>query len=249
MPVNLFDLNGKTAIVTGGTRGLGRGMAEALVQAGAKVAIFGTSEKVHEAAKEIGALGVVVELGDAKGREAGFNAALEALGGKLDILVNAAGVQRRHKCEDFPLDEWAEVIEVNLTAVFALCQLAGRVMLAQGKGKIINIASLLSFFGGFTVPAYAASKGGVMQLTKALSNEWAGRGVNVNAIAPGYMATDMNTALLADAGRNAEITARIPAHRWGTGDDMKGPLLFLASAASDYVDGAIIPVDGGYLGR
>ncbi len=247
--MTLFDLNGKTAIVTGGTRGLGRGMAEALAQAGAKVVIFGTSEKVHEAAKEIGAIGQVVELGDAKAREAGFAAAVAQLGGRLDILVNAAGIQRRHKCEDFPLDDWAEVIEVNLTAVFALCQLAGRVMLAQGKGKIINIASLLSFFGGFTVPAYAASKGGVMQLTKALSNEWAGRGVNVNAIAPGYMATDMNTALLADAGRNAEITARIPAHRWGTGDDMKGPLLFLASAASDYVNGAILPVDGGYLGR
>lgn len=247
--MTLFDLSGKTAIVTGGTRGLGRGMAEALVEAGAKVVIFGTSEKVHDAAKEIGAQGVVVDLGDAKAREAGFNAALGLLGGRLDVLVNAAGIQRRHKCEDFPLDDWAEVIEVNLTAVFALCQLAGRVMLAQGKGKIVNIASLLSFFGGFTVPAYAASKGGVMQLTKALSNEWAGRGVNVNAIAPGYMATDMNTALLADAGRNAEITARIPAHRWGTGEDMKGPLLFLASAASDYVDGAIIPVDGGYLGR
>lgn len=247
--MTLFDLSGKTAIVTGGTRGLGRGMAEALVEAGAKVVIFGTSEKVHDAAKEIGATGVMVDLGDAKAREAGFATALGLLGGRLDVLVNTAGIQRRHKCEDFPLDDWAEVIEVNLTAVFALCQLAGRVMLAQGKGKIVNIASLLSFFGGFTVPAYAASKGGVMQLTKALSNEWAGRGVNVNAIAPGYMATDMNTALLADAGRNAEITARIPAHRWGTGDDMKGPLLFLASAASDYVDGAIIPVDGGYLGR
>jgi len=247
--VTLFDLSGKTAIVTGGTRGLGRGMAEALVDAGAKVVIFGTSESVHAAAKEIGATGLVVDLADAKARETGFAEAVKLLGGRLDVLVNAAGIQRRHKCEDFPLDDWADVLEVNLTAVFALCQLAGRVMLEQGKGKIINIASLLSFFGGFTVPAYAASKGGVMQLTKALSNEWAGRGVNVNAIAPGYMATDMNTALLADAGRNAEITARIPAHRWGNGDDMKGPLLFLASAASDYVDGAIIPVDGGYLGR
>ncbi len=247
--MTLFDLSGKTAIVTGGTRGLGRGMAEALVDAGAKVVIFGTSESVHAAAKEIGATGLVVDLADAKARETGFAEAVKLLGGRLDVLVNAAGIQRRHKCEDFPLDDWADVLEVNLTAVFALCQLAGRVMLEQGKGKIINIASLLSFFGGFTVPAYAASKGGVMQLTKALSNEWAGRGVNVNAIAPGYMATDMNTALLADAGRNAEITARIPAHRWGNGDDMKGPLLFLASAASDYVDGAIIPVDGGYLGR
>ena len=171
------------------------------------------------------------------------------LGGQLDILVNAAGVQKRHQSEDFPVSEFEEVLSVNLTAVFELSQLAGRVMLQQGHGKIINIASLLSFFGGYTVPAYAASKGGVMQLTKALSNEWAAKGINVNAIAPGYMATDMNTALLADEKRNAEITARIPAQRWGTEDDMKGPLLFLASDASNYVHGAILPVDGGYLGR
>ena len=163
--------------------------------------------------------------------------------------MNSAGVQRRHKSEAFPLDDWSAVIEVNLTAVFALCQMAGRVMLDQGHGKIVNIASLLSFFGGYTVPAYAASKGGIAQLTKALANEWASRGINVNALAPGYMATEMNAALIADAGRNAEISARIPAHRWGTADDMKGPLLFLASSASDYVNGAIIPVDGGYLGR
>jgi len=246
---NLFDLKGRKALVSGGTRGLGRGMAEALTEAGADVVIFGTTGKTHDAAAAFGARGVVVDLGDAAAREAAFAEALGLLGGRLDILVNAAGIQRRHKCEEFPLSDWQEVLEVNLTAVFSLCQLAGRVMLAQGKGKIINVASLLSFFGGFTVPAYAASKGGVMQLTKALSNEWAGLGVNVNAIAPGYMATEMNTALLADKGRNAEITARIPAHRWGTPDDMKGPLLFLASAASDYVDGVVLPVDGGYLGR
>ncbi|WP_394700886.1 SDR family oxidoreductase [uncultured Cohaesibacter sp.] len=140
-------------------------------------------------------------------------------------------------------------MSVAVNAVFDLCQRAANVVLPKGRGKIINIASLLSFFGGFTVPAYAASTSGVMQLTKALSNEWASKGINVNALAPGYMATEMNTALLADEGRNAEITARIPAKRWGNGEDMKGPLVFLASPASDYVHGVTLPVDGGYLGR
>ncbi|HAE22241.1 MAG TPA: 2-deoxy-D-gluconate 3-dehydrogenase, partial [Spirochaetaceae bacterium] len=153
------------------------------------------------------------------------------------------------RCEDFSLEDWDEVLNVNLSAVFQGCQLAGRLMLAQGGGKIINLASMLSFFGGFTVPAYAASKGGVAQLTKALANEWAGRGINVNAIAPGYMDTDMNARLLADEKRRAEISARIPAGRWGTGADMKGLVVFLASKASDYVHGAIIPLDGGYLSR
>lgn len=251
--MSLYELSGRKAIVTGGTRGLGRSMAEGLLRAGAEVVIIGSSGKVHEVARDLAANGpchgLALDLGDEGARRAGFASALEMLGGQLDILVTAAGIQRRHKSEDFPMKEWQEVIDVNLTSVFDLCQMAGRVMLAQGRGKIINIASLLSFFGGFTAPAYAASKGGIMQLTKALSNEWAGRGVNVNAIAPGYMATDMNTALLADEGRNAEITARIPAGRWGTGEDMIGPVLFLASEASDYVDGITLPVDGGYLGR
>ncbi len=252
--MDFFDIKTRKAIVTGGTQGLGRGMAEALLEAGAEVAIFDISERALEVAKEhrdkgLACHGVVVDLADTAKREAAFDQALKLFGGKLDILVNAAGIQRRHASEAFPLDDWNAVLNVNLTVTFAMCQLAGRVMLAQGRGKIVNIASLLSFFGGFTVPAYAASKGGVMQLTKALVNEWAGRGVNVNALAPGYMATDMNTALIADPARNAEISARIPAHRWGTPDDMKGPLLFLVSPASDYVNGAILPVDGGYLGR
>ena len=252
--MTLFDVADRKAIVTGGTRGLGHGMAEALLEQGAEVVVFGSGEtatKVAEAFQTRGLRchGLAVDLADDASRRDGFDRALEKLGGRLDILVNSAGVQRRHKSEAFPLDDWSAVIEVNLTAVFALCQMAGRVMLDQGHGKIINVASLLSFFGGYTVPAYAASKGGVAQLTKALANEWAGRGINVNALAPGYMATEMNTALIADAGRNAEISARIPAHRWGTADDMKGPLLFLASSASDYVNGAVIPVDGGYLGR
>ena len=252
--MTLFDVAGRTAIVTGGTRGLGQGMAEALLENGAEVVIFGSGESAGAVAEAFRARGfrchgLAVDLADAAARRDGFDRALETLGGRLDILVNSAGVQRRHKSEEFPLDDWSAVIEVNLTAVFALCQMAGRVMLEQGHGKIINLASLLSFFGGFTVPAYAASKGGIAQLTKALANEWAGRGVNINALAPGYMATEMNSALIADAGRNAEISARIPTHRWGTPDDMKGPLLFLASSASDYVNGTVIPVDGGYLGR
>ena len=252
--MSLFDVAGRKAIVTGGTRGLGHGMAEALLENGAEVVIFGSSETVVDVANSFCARGfacqgLVVDLADATARQAGFEHAFQLLGAQLDVLVNSAGVQRRHKSEDFPLDDWSTVIEVNLTAVFDLCRMAGRVMLDQGAGKIINIASLLSFFGGFTVPAYAASKGGIAQLTKALANEWAGHGLNINALAPGYMATDMNEALLADTGRNAEISARIPAHRWGTEADMKGPLLFLASTASDYVNGTIIPVDGGYLGR
>jgi 2-deoxy-D-gluconate 3-dehydrogenase len=173
---------------------------------------------------------------------------LQKLGG-LDILVVSHGTQRRHPAEEFPVEDWDAVLEVNLTSMFLLDQLAGRVMLAQGKGKIINIASMLTFIGGITVPAYAAAKGGVAQLTKALSNEWAGRGVNVNAIAPGYMATEMTEALIANPDRNRMILARIPAGRWGEPDDMKGAVVFLASDASDYVNGAIIPVDGGWLGR
>ncbi len=249
-----LDLSGKKAIVTGGTRGLGLGMAEGLLEAGAEVLIIGSSNKAAEVAAtlnkgEAKCHGLAIDLADAAARAEGFEKAVSMLGGDLDILVNCAGVQSRHASEEFPLEDWQWVLEVNLNAVFDFCQRAAKVMLPKGKGKIINIASLLSFFGGFTVPAYAASKGGVMQLTKALSNEWASKGINVNALAPGYMATDMNTALLADEGRNAEITARIPAKRWGNGEDMKGPLVFLASPASDYVHGVTLPVDGGYLGR
>ena len=172
---------------------------------------------------------------------------LEITGGKLDILVNCAGIQRRHELEEFPIEDWDEVIEVNLTSCFELCQLAGRIMLKQGKGKIINIASMISFFGGIRIPAYAASKGGIAQLTKSLAVGWAGKGIQVNALAPGYMATDMNTALLEDPVRSSSILSRIPAGRWGVPEDMAGPCVFLASDASDYVNGAVIPVDGAYL--
>lgn len=251
---DLFDLTGKRAIVTGGTRGLGRGMAEVLMEAGASAVIFGTSARVQDVAAEFRAKGLQcqglqVDLQDGEAREKAFFTAVEMLGG-LDILVNCAGVQSRHPCEQFPLSEWNRVLEVNLTAPFVLSQLAAKEFLKKDApcGKIINVASMLSFFGGFTVPAYAASKGGVAQFTKAMCNELAGRGINVNAIAPGYMDTDLNTALTDPSNpRFAEISKRIPAHRWGTGEDLKGVTVFLASRASDYVNGAVIPVDGGYL--
>jgi 2-deoxy-D-gluconate 3-dehydrogenase len=245
---DLFSVAGKRALVTGGGSGLGQAMAEALLEAGAKVAIAGRSERVLEVAAETGAIALQVDLADRSQTMDLVDRAVEALGG-LDVLVNNAGTQRRHRAEEFPLEDWDHVLAVNLDAVWILAQAAGRQMLAQGQGKIINIASLNSWTGGLTIPAYAASKGGVAQLTKALSNEWAARGVNVNALAPGYMATEMTAALVGNPEREPLILSRIPAGRWGRPEDLKGAVVFLASAASDYVHGAIIPVDGGYLGR
>lgn len=245
---SIFDLTGKKVLVTGGTRGLGRGMAEGLIGAGADVAIWGVSDGVHEIAATIGAMSVQRDLSDREQLKAGFNEAVEKLG-TLDVLVVNHGIQRRHPSEDFPIEDWDAVIEVNLTSMFLLNQLAGRIMLAKGKGKIINVASLLSYIGGITVPAYAASKGGVAQLTMTLSNEWAGRGVNVNTIAPGYMDTDMNEALINNPDRSRSISARIPAGRWGAPQDLAGAAIFLASDASDYVNGTMLPIDGGWLAR
>lgn len=176
-----------------------------------------------------------------------FRQALKLLNGQVDILVNNAGIQRRHKSEEFPLEDFDDVLQVNLRAVFRLSQLAGREMLRRGHGKIINVASMNSYFGGMLIPAYAASKAGVAAITRTLNNEWMSQGVSVNAIAPGYMATDMCAALQQDERRNQNILARIPAGRWGTPNDVKGLAVFLASAASDYIGGAIIPIDGGYL--
>ena len=253
----LFDIEGRKAIATGATRGLGWGMAEGLMESGAQVVIWGTSERVNTVAEEFrgrgfACQGVVADLSNRDSLNAAFAQSLALLGGKIDILVNCAGIQRRHPSAEFPMSDWDAVLEVNLTAPFELCQLAGREMLKEGYGKIINIASMQSFFGGFTIPAYASAKGGIALLTKALCNEWAGQGINVNAIAPGYMATEMNTALLDPANpRYKEITDRIPAHRWGgaKGEDMKGTCIFLASHASDYLNGAVIPVDGGYASK
>jgi 2-deoxy-D-gluconate 3-dehydrogenase len=245
---DLFSVEGKRALVTGGSAGMGRAMAEALVEGGAQVAIVGRSGRVFEVAEEIGAIPLQTDLADRAQTLALVDRAVEALGG-LEVLVNNAGVIRRYPAEEFPLDDWDRVLSVNLDAVWILAQAAGCYMLTQAYGKIINMASAISFVGGITIPAYAASKGGVAQLTKALSNEWAGRGINVNAIAPGYVATEMTAALVGNPQREPLILARIPAGRWGMPDDLKGVVLFLASAASDYVHGAIIPVDGGYLGR
>lgn len=249
---SLFDIEGKKAIVTGGTRGLGYSMAEGLMEAGCEVTIVGTSDKVYEVADEFckkgfRCHGVKADLGKREQVYQAFAGCMEALG-DLDILVNAHGIQRRCSSEAFPMQDWDDVINVNLNSVFILCQEAAKVMLKKGYGKIINIASMISFFGGQTIPAYAAAKGGVAQVTKCMSNDLMARGINVNAIAPGYMATKMNEALLdPENPRYREITNRIPANRWGSGEDMKGTCIFLASHASDYLGGAVIPVDGGYL--
>lgn len=254
MPHILFDITGRKAIVTGGTRGLGHGVAEGLLEAGAKVVIFGTSAKVETVAADFRSRGfdcwgLKVNVASHEERVDGFNKAVKLLNG-LDIFVNAAGIQRRHPCEQFPLEDWNDVINVNLTAPFELSQLAAREFLKKETpyGKIINFASMLSFFGGFTVPAYAASKGGVAQFSKGMTNELASKGININCIAPGYMNTEMNAALTDPANpRSREITDRIPVHRWGTPEDLKGVAIFLSSHASDYINGAVIPVDGGYL--
>ncbi|MDR1535222.1 MAG: SDR family oxidoreductase [Planctomycetota bacterium] len=252
MIYDLFDIRGKKAMVTGGTRGLGRGMAEALLEAGCETAIIGSSDAVFATAGDFNARGwkchaIKADLRDRGETRSSFEQCLRALGGDLDILITAAGIQRRHSAEDFPLEEWDEVLSINLGAVFIHCQLAGRLMLKKGHGKIINVSSMVMHFGGQTVPAYTASKAAVGQLTRELSNDWFGRGVNVNAIAPGYMDTEMCAALVADKVRGRQILDRIPAGRWGTPEDLKGTVIFLASRASDYLGGAIIPVDGGYL--
>ncbi len=250
----MFDLTGRKALVTGGSRGLGYGMAEALLEVGAETVIIGSSDQTHSAAESLAAStgGVThplqADLGDRDQLRAAFDQALETLG-TLDILVVCHGIQRRAPAEQFAVETWDEVLEVNLSSVFILDQLAGKVMLPKGRGKIINVASLLSFSGGITVPAYAAAKSGVARLTMSLSNEWAARGVNVNAIAPGYMDTELNTALKNDANRYQAILGRIPAGRWGTTNDIKGITLLLASDASDYINGVTIPVDGGWMGR
>ena len=249
-----FRLSGKTALVVGGAGDLGAAMVEAIAEAGAKTVVIDLSDTVFDLCERLTRSGLPVsalkaDVSDRSQIRDSFEKALALLEGRLDILVNSAGIQRRHASEVFPEQDWDAVIAVNLEATFFYCQLAANNMIPTGGGKIINIASMQSFLGGITIPAYAASKGGVSQLTKALSNDWAAKGICVNAIAPGYMDTQMNVALINDPVRNAEALSRIPMKRWGKGGDLKGLVVFLASAASDYITGTVIPVDGGYLAR
>jgi 2-dehydro-3-deoxy-D-gluconate 5-dehydrogenase len=248
-----FRLDGKVALVTGGSRGLGAGMAKALAEAGADIISIQQSDHSREVGEHITSVGrrflpLTLDIGSEMASEKALDAALTAFG-HVDILVNNAGVQRRAPAVDFSVADWDSVINVNLRAVFLFCQVFGRQMVERGSGKIINIASLLAVQGGITIPAYTASKHAIAGLTKALCNEWASRGVNVNAIAPGYMDTDLNVALRANPERERQISERIPAGRWGKAEDMAGAVVFLASSASDYVHGQMLVVDGGWLVR
>lgn len=236
MILDSFRLDGRVAVVTGGNRGIGRAAAGALREAGADVVVLSRTEPAD------GFRWIPADLADLD------PAVLDGLA-RIDILVNNAGIIRRADAVAFSEADWHDVLTVDLDAVFRLSQAAGKVMLAQGRGSIINIASMLSFQGGIRVPAYAAAKHGVVGLTKALANEWAAGGVNVNAIAPGYIATGNTAALRADPERDAAIVDRIPAGRWGTPEDLAGTVVFLASDAARYLHGAVIPVDGGWLAR
>jgi 2-dehydro-3-deoxy-D-gluconate 5-dehydrogenase len=247
-----FDLTGRVAIVTGANTGIGQGIAVALARAGADVALVGRTS-ADETAEQIRASGrkaalIAADLSTIALVEEIVERTRAELGG-LDILVNNAGIIRRADAVDFSEEDWDAVIDTNLKSVFFLCQAAGRHMIAQGRGKIVNIASMLSFQGGIRVPSYTASKSGLAGLTKLLANEWAAKGVNVNAIAPGYIATSNTAALQADETRNRQILERIPAARWGAPADLGGAAVFLASSASDYVNGHILAVDGGWLAR
>jgi 2-dehydro-3-deoxy-D-gluconate 5-dehydrogenase len=252
--LDLFRLDGKTALVTGCRRGIGKAMALALAEAGAE--IIGVSAQLEDdcqIGREVRALGrsfrgYRCDFADRAATNR-LIAEVKAECRPLDILVNNAGTILRKPAAEHPDDYWDKVLEVNLNSQFLLAREFGSQMLSRGRGKIIFTASLLTFQGGITVPGYAASKGGIGQLTKALANEWAGQGVNVNAIAPGYISTDNTAALRADAVRAPAILSRIPAGRWGEPDDFKGAVVFLASAASDYMHGEILTVDGGWMGR
>ena len=253
MVLEQFQLRGKVAIVTGCDTGLGQGMARALAQAGADIVGVNMSQP-QETQAQVQSLSrrfldLRADLSDTKGL-AGLMREAVAMAGHVDILVNNAGIIRRDDAIKFSEKDWDDVIDVNLKTVFFFSQAVARQYMAQGGGgKIINVASMLSFQGGVRVPSYTASKSGVMGITRLMANEWAAQRINVNAIAPGYMATNNTAALRADAGRNAAILERIPAARWGVPDDLAGPVVFLASAASDYVNGYTVAVDGGWLAR
>jgi len=249
----MFKLNGKIALVTGSNRGMGAAMALGFARAGADVVLHDIAAP-EETAKRIEAEtgrrthSIAADLSSRAQADRVIAEAVAAMGA-VDILVNNAGIIRRAPAVEHPDSDWDAVIEINLTAVFRMCRAAGAHMLPRGKGKIINIASLLSFQGGINVPSYAAAKGGVAQITKAFANEWAGRGVNVNAIAPGYMRTENTRPLFQNEERRNSILERIPAGRWGEPEDVCGPAVFLASTASDYVHGHVLVVDGGWMAR
>jgi 2-deoxy-D-gluconate 3-dehydrogenase len=252
--VDRFRLDGRVALVTGASRGIGAALARGLAEAGADVVLHASRTAPEAVARTIAhdmgvrTACVVGDLADPAAGDRVVSDAVAALG-RVDILVNNAGVIRRADAVDYSDAAWNEVMEVNVSSLFKMCRSAGRHMLARGAGKIINISSLLAFQGGIRVPAYAAAKGAVAQLTKALANEWASRGVNVNAIAPGYIRTDNTQPLVDDPVRYEAITARIPAGRWGEPDDIAGAAIFLASPAADYVHGHVLVVDGGWMGR
>ncbi|KAF1991677.1 NAD(P)-binding protein, partial [Aulographum hederae CBS 113979] len=260
MVQQMFSLEGEVAVVTGGTRGIGQAMAVALAEAGADIILIQRDTTNTTTKTQIESLNRTCTIHSCDLSSSASVAALTprllADHPRISILVNSAGIQRRHPSAQFPSNDWDDVLQTNLSAVFTLCRDIGAHMLSlppspttNRRGSIINIASLLSFQGGLTVPAYAASKGGVAQLTKALSNEWAAKGVNVNAVAPGYIDTDMNVALINDENRARSILERIPAGRWGRPEDFAGVIVFLASRASGYVSGEVVTVDGGWMGR
>ncbi|HSB01927.1 MAG TPA: 2-dehydro-3-deoxy-D-gluconate 5-dehydrogenase KduD [Anaerolineales bacterium] len=254
MILDSFKLDGKVALVTGAAQGLGQGMALALAEAGADIASLdrigceGTCESVRALGRKYCESVLDLRTASVDDLKAVVARIVDEMG-HIDILINNAGTIRRAPAIDFSETDWDDVLQINLKAAFFLAQAAARSMIAQGGGKIINTASMLSFQGGVIVPSYTASKSGLAGLTRALANEWAKHNINVNAIAPGYMATDNTAALRADPSRSTSILDRIPAGRWGTPDDLRGAVVFLASSASDYMHGAIIPVDGGWLTR
>ena len=254
MILDQFKLHERIALVTGASTGLGAAIAIALAEAGAQVACHGNTRSPESTCDHITSAGGVAYpiTGDLSKAETAQDLITHTLDrfSRIDILINNAGTIRRAPAVDYSDDDWTAVIEVNLSSVFRLSKLAGKQMIDNGRGgKIVNIASLLSFHGGITVPAYAASKGGVAQLTKALANEWAKHRINVNAIAPGYMRTTNTAALQADETRNRQILERIPAARWGEPEDVAGAAVFLSSRASEYVNGHVLVVDGGWMGR
>jgi 2-deoxy-D-gluconate 3-dehydrogenase len=248
--LSMFDLTGKKAIVTGGCSGLGRGMATGLLEAGATVVIIDFNQDVERIAGEMGATGLFGDVTDYDGIEKVFAAAVEKLGG-LDILVNSAGATFTTDSVSLEMSRWRWLMSLNVDAVLHMCQMAGRIMLKQKSGKIVNMASMTSYFGVARSAAYSTSKGAVAQLTKSLSNEWAPEGVCVNALAPGYMDTPLCSGITKneDQTRYEFLKSRMPVGRWGTPDDLKGAVVFLCSAASDYITGILLPVDGGYLAK